>query len=441
MPSPSTTKLPVPKSWDEFEDIVSDVLRARWATPHVARYGRSGQQQHGVDIYAMAAHLDRRYAGAQCKLVESLSVSELEAIVREADRFQPPLAEFLITTSLPRDAKLQARVRNINVARISAGKFPVEVLFWEDISLDLSGDKRLLAKHFPDWSRLTAKDEEPEFKIGWVVDEHVSDEATVTALAPDTTDILGGLDPYLDEEVEYLRRVNPRDADKAEEFNRTVQALAADPTFQKRWRANDAGIAMIDGTRVGIAVSLEKAPASDVLVHLDFDADIDVFRADARPAHEKAFVLPEHPALESERRYATNSLFDPSWSQSASASILGIHDLWRPSLRVQRPYSIYAEDSRVTIRIKRLAPRRSFRFDDEEDGIVISPWCGAGIRAVRWHADAENLVGPQSGELRLLIQANTRPLIRRRQSYIGEPLHLISKTVGNEGQVGDESDA
>src|SRR5689334_14175302 len=73
MPSPSTTKLPIPKSWDEFEDIVSDVLRVRWATPHVTRNGRSGQKQHGVDIYAIASHLGQRYAGAQCKHVDALS--------------------------------------------------------------------------------------------------------------------------------------------------------------------------------------------------------------------------------------------------------------------------------------------------------------------------------------------------------------------------------
>src|ERR1044071_9160136 len=109
MPSPTTTNLPLPKSWDEFEDIATDVLRARWATPHVTRNGRSGQAQHGVDIYGRATHLGQRYAGAQCKLVDSLSVRELEQIVKDADAFQPALAEFLVMTSVPRDAKLQAR--------------------------------------------------------------------------------------------------------------------------------------------------------------------------------------------------------------------------------------------------------------------------------------------------------------------------------------------
>ena len=57
MPSPTTTKLPIPKSWDEFEDIVADVLKLRWKNPHVTRNGRSGQRQHGVDICGTAAHL------------------------------------------------------------------------------------------------------------------------------------------------------------------------------------------------------------------------------------------------------------------------------------------------------------------------------------------------------------------------------------------------
>ncbi len=439
MPTPTTTKLPVPKSWDEFEDIVSDVLRARWATPHVTRDGRSGQAQDGVDIYAIAAHLGQRYAGAQCKLVDSLSASEVDKIVSDADQFQPPLAEFLITTSMARDAKIQARVRILNVERIAAGMFPVQILFWEDISLDLSGDKKLLAKHFPDWSRLTAKDEEPEFQVGWILDEKICDEVAVTALAADTTDILGVLDPYWDEEIAYLRRVNPRDADKAEEFNKEVRALAADPAFQKRWRANDQGIAMVDGTRVGIAVSLERSAASDVLVTLDFDDDIDVFRADARPRRDEDFVLPDHPKLESERRYSRSSLVDSSFSQYRSLGLLA--DPWRHTLRAQRAYSIYAQESRVTIRIKKLAPRRSQWFDNGEDGIVISPWCGAGARTVRWHADAENLVGPQSGELRLVIKPNDRPLNRRRESYIGEPLKVTLKPKDDQRHLDDESEA
>lgn len=39
MPSPTTTKLPRPKSWDEFEDICADVLKRIWVDPYIVRNG------------------------------------------------------------------------------------------------------------------------------------------------------------------------------------------------------------------------------------------------------------------------------------------------------------------------------------------------------------------------------------------------------------------
>jgi hypothetical protein len=69
MPTPSTTDLPRPKSWDEFEDICVDVLKLIWSDPYLVRNGRSGQQQHGVDCYGLPIYLDKtgtkKYAGAQ----------------------------------------------------------------------------------------------------------------------------------------------------------------------------------------------------------------------------------------------------------------------------------------------------------------------------------------------------------------------------------------
>ena len=39
MPSPTTTDLPIPKSWDEFEDICADLLKRLWHDPYVVRHG------------------------------------------------------------------------------------------------------------------------------------------------------------------------------------------------------------------------------------------------------------------------------------------------------------------------------------------------------------------------------------------------------------------
>lgn len=158
MPSPSTTNLPQPKSWDEFEDICADVLKRIWKDPYVTRNGRSGQRQHNVDSYGFPEHLGGpkggKLAGAQCKLTDDLDFDTVKAEVADAQQFKPPLSEYVLMTTAPRDAKLQASVR--------AGKWPfrVHVMCWDDISLALSGHDDLLQKHFPGWMSKTVSKEQ-----------------------------------------------------------------------------------------------------------------------------------------------------------------------------------------------------------------------------------------------------------------------------------------
>ena len=149
MPSPTTTNLPIPKSWDEFEDICADLLKRLWQDPYITRNGRCGQKQHGVDIYGKPVHLQgcgSGIAGAQCKRVVELTKGDIRNEIEQTPEFVPKLEEFLILTTLKRDASLQEYVRTQDwpINR-------VEILFWEDLSLKLSGFDELLQKHFPGW--------------------------------------------------------------------------------------------------------------------------------------------------------------------------------------------------------------------------------------------------------------------------------------------------
>lgn len=151
MPTPSTSELPIPKSWDEFEDIVSDIYRELWADPYIQRIGRSGQPQNGVDILGKPQHLNGSCSGIQCKRSPSVDISTVQAEVQKAQGFEPPLEEFLIATTAKRDARLQEQIRK------EGPKWPfrVEIIFWEDISLAISGYQNLLQKHFPGWAKST----------------------------------------------------------------------------------------------------------------------------------------------------------------------------------------------------------------------------------------------------------------------------------------------
>jgi hypothetical protein len=77
MPTVPGSELPVPKSWDEFEDIVWDLYSREWNDPHAQRYGVSGQAQQGVDIYPIT--ITNRLADAAVSGTVRLSVIDFEA--------------------------------------------------------------------------------------------------------------------------------------------------------------------------------------------------------------------------------------------------------------------------------------------------------------------------------------------------------------------------
>lgn len=151
MPSPTTSNLPRPRSWDEFEDIVSDVFRDRWGDPYVQRFGRSGQQQYGVDILGRPCHLSGGFAAIQCKNIEQLTVAGVLDEAEKARRFTPAISEFVVASAASRDAIVQREIWG------SQDRFPfrLEIVFWEDLCLALSGNASLLQKHYPAWAKAT----------------------------------------------------------------------------------------------------------------------------------------------------------------------------------------------------------------------------------------------------------------------------------------------
>ncbi|MBX3223364.1 MAG: hypothetical protein KF795_22820 [Labilithrix sp.] len=147
MPTLSQIKLPVPKSWDEFEAIVCSAVAAQNPFTPPTRYGRTGQAQHGVDIFFEDSLT--RAVGIQCKCVESITYSDVLAEVAKAESFSPALESYVIAIALPRDAKLQKQVFQLSHARAAAQKFRVGLWFWDDIASDLAKDAAALALHFP----------------------------------------------------------------------------------------------------------------------------------------------------------------------------------------------------------------------------------------------------------------------------------------------------
>lgn len=147
MPTLSHVKLPVPRSWDELEDIVVSAILGQSPSVSPQRFGRQGQQQNGVDI--LYEDFSCRLTGVQCKLVTDLTIKQISAEVDEAEKFRPELEAYIVAASVPRDAPLQKLVYDLSAKRAASGKFRLGIWFWEDISFFLSRDPIELARHYP----------------------------------------------------------------------------------------------------------------------------------------------------------------------------------------------------------------------------------------------------------------------------------------------------
>ncbi len=161
MPTPHTSVLPLPKSWDEFEDIVLAIYKRKWQDPDAQRYGRSGQAQNGVDIYGQPKNSDK-YEAVQCKRYEDnrLTLRIIEAEAVKVESFVVEISKYIIATTASRDTKIQDDVLSLNEKRKSENKFLVHVVFWEDICEDLTNNYELLIKYCGEWRRIFQEHEE-----------------------------------------------------------------------------------------------------------------------------------------------------------------------------------------------------------------------------------------------------------------------------------------
>lgn len=161
MPTLSNLNLPTPKSWDEFEEMSLDALRIKWESPNLQRHGRAGQPQNGVDIYG-DDHLCQ-HAGVQCKKYdEGLTKAIIEEEIKKAEDFDPAIKIFFIATTASTDAALQKQVRLISKDRTNKGKFPVGILFWNDIVQEIVSNEKIFKKHYPQISLDTFRSQKPK---------------------------------------------------------------------------------------------------------------------------------------------------------------------------------------------------------------------------------------------------------------------------------------
>ncbi len=151
MPTPITAAFPPPQDDDEFENIVRDALALRLRTPHLVRFGRSGQTQGGIDGFTpqaiegdnaivWQATITKPGEGLWTKLQRDLASLDSEL------PWTP--TQFWYCVSAPRDAELQYRVAELSSQRQLSALCTVEILFWDDIRSDICNDVAVMNKYF-----------------------------------------------------------------------------------------------------------------------------------------------------------------------------------------------------------------------------------------------------------------------------------------------------
>lgn len=150
MPAPYLAQLPKSRSAEEFELMCCDVLQKRCGA-FFQQYGRNGQKQNGIDLYALSPQSNGHYIVAQCKnyfgdSTASALISKIKAdIDAVAQQTILPIQRPYIMTSFNRDVQIQ----NTIIKQQASCPFQLVVMFWEDIQRDILSDQTLLAKYYP----------------------------------------------------------------------------------------------------------------------------------------------------------------------------------------------------------------------------------------------------------------------------------------------------
>lgn len=144
MKSPQTLRRP--ENWQDFESLCMKLWCGIWSCPEIKKNGRSGQKQHGVDIYGIPKGEDK-YSGIQCKgkdeyTHKQITKNEINAEIKKAKLFRPTLRKLYFATTAIKDANIEEYVRITNESHIKAGLFEVHLYFWPEI-VDLIDENKV----------------------------------------------------------------------------------------------------------------------------------------------------------------------------------------------------------------------------------------------------------------------------------------------------------
>ncbi|RXZ64243.1 hypothetical protein [Pelagerythrobacter rhizovicinus] len=144
-----------PKDWGRFEDMCRGLFAAVWGDPYAQKNGRTGQPQHGVDVWGRAGGPHAGTHCVQCKGKDAnyggtVTIAEFDTELAKAEHFQPEPAYWILATTAPNDGVLQKHARVRSAEREAQGTFPVNVLGWETLVALMGEHPKVIEQFYPE---------------------------------------------------------------------------------------------------------------------------------------------------------------------------------------------------------------------------------------------------------------------------------------------------
>ena len=125
MPLLSACQIPAPKNWQDFEALCVDLWREEWQDSSIQRFGRNGQAQQGVDIVGRPKDRESNgWVGIQCKCIDTNSILDKSTLLGElekAEKFKPPLSQYIVATTGRKDVQMEQLCRAISEQHLIKG--------------------------------------------------------------------------------------------------------------------------------------------------------------------------------------------------------------------------------------------------------------------------------------------------------------------------------
>lgn len=142
--------MPPPTNWQDFQFLVAEIARTKYDPDSVQEFGRQGQKQYGVDVYA-TDYSDRKI-GIQCKetKVNGLSKKIIEEEISQARNFRPMLDVYIIATTQRQDNNIQQYVNQINDKK--ENRFKVQVWSWDYINQSINLAQKVMFSFYKSYA-------------------------------------------------------------------------------------------------------------------------------------------------------------------------------------------------------------------------------------------------------------------------------------------------